>query len=276
MEIDGTGSDRLNATGVVTLNGATLSLSLLGGYVHTTGTVYTIVAGNPVVGTFSGLPEGATVTASGKTFRISYVGSVTLTATGATHLSISAPASATAGTAFSFTVTALDQFNSVATGYTGTVHFTSSDGQAVLPANSTLTNGTGTFSATLKTAGSQTITGTDAEHVGLPAARDAAGDAGPAGHSRAPDLLATEGPRFYNSCVPMDIAAQRAWMQQWRKAAPALEEQRRRELRLLSDDDALAASEAVLSLALLTPITRARLTDSGLVSQQRLFHRRTR
>src|SRR5204863_287750 len=68
---------------------------------------------------------------------------------------------ATAGTAFSFTVTALDQFNNTATGYGGTVHFTSSDAQAVLPVNSTLTSGTGSFSATVKTAGSQTITGTD-------------------------------------------------------------------------------------------------------------------
>ena len=40
-------------------------------------------------------------------------------------------------------------------------HFTSTDGAAVLPANSTLTNGTGTFSATLKTVGTQTITATD-------------------------------------------------------------------------------------------------------------------
>ena len=70
----------------------------------------------------------------------------------ATHFSVSAPASATAGSAFSFTVTALDQFNNTTTGYAGTVHFTSSDGSAVLPANSTLTNGAGTFSATLKTA----------------------------------------------------------------------------------------------------------------------------
>src|SRR5207245_11495373 len=45
---------------------------------------------------------------------------------------------------------------------TGTVHFTSSDAQAILPADSTLNNGTGTFSATLKTAGNQTITATDA------------------------------------------------------------------------------------------------------------------
>ena len=75
----------------------------------------------------------------------------------ATHFLVSAPASATAGSAFSFTVTAQDQFNNPTTGYAGTVHFTSSDGSAVLPANSTLTNGAGTFSATLKTAGNQTI-----------------------------------------------------------------------------------------------------------------------
>jgi uncharacterized repeat protein (TIGR01451 family) len=86
---------------------------------------------------------------------------ITVTALPATHFVVSAPASATAGQAFSFTVTALDQFNNTATGYTGTIHFTSSDGQAVLPADTTLTNGTGAFSATLKTAGNQTITATD-------------------------------------------------------------------------------------------------------------------
>jgi hypothetical protein len=78
-----------------------------------------------------------------------------------THFSVVAPASATAGSAFSFTVTALDASDTIVTGYTGTVHFTSSDGQAVLPADTTLTIGTGTFNATLKTAGSQTITATD-------------------------------------------------------------------------------------------------------------------
>jgi hypothetical protein len=79
----------------------------------------------------------------------------------ATHFAVSAPAAASAGTTFTFTVTALDQFNTPVLGYSATVHFTSSDGQAVLPVDSTLTNGTGTFSATLKTAGSQTITATD-------------------------------------------------------------------------------------------------------------------
>lgn len=79
----------------------------------------------------------------------------------ATHFSVTAPATATVGTAFNFTVTALDASNNTATGYTGTAHFTSTDGQADLPANSGLINGTATFPAAMKTTGSQTITATD-------------------------------------------------------------------------------------------------------------------
>ena len=86
---------------------------------------------------------------------------MTVSAAAATHFVVSAPASATAGSAVTFTVTAKDAFNNTATGYAGTVHFTSSDGAAVLPANTTLTSGAGTFSVTLKTAGNQTITATD-------------------------------------------------------------------------------------------------------------------
>lgn len=81
---------------------------------------------------------------------------VTLT----THFVVSAPSVATAGSAFTFMVTAQDQANNP-TAYAGIVHFTSTDGAAVLPADSTLVNGTGTFSATLTTVGSQTITATD-------------------------------------------------------------------------------------------------------------------
>jgi len=85
----------------------------------------------------------------------------------ATHFTVSAPASATAGTAFNLTVTAQDANNNTITGYSGTVHFTSTDGAAVLPANTTLTNGTGTFVGTLKTAGSQTITAADTASAGV-------------------------------------------------------------------------------------------------------------
>ncbi|HJT16654.1 MAG TPA: IPT/TIG domain-containing protein, partial [Thermoanaerobaculia bacterium] len=79
----------------------------------------------------------------------------------ATHFVISAPATATSGAAFSLTITAFDASNNIATGYAGTIHFTSTDAAATLPADSTLTNGSGSFSATLRTAGSQTITATD-------------------------------------------------------------------------------------------------------------------
>ncbi len=76
--------------------------------------------------------------------------------------------------------------------------------------------------------------------------------------------------------MSIDTAAQRAWMEQWRRAATALEDQRKQELRAMSDADALAASEALLSLALLVHINPDRLADSGLVRQQAIFHRRQR
>src|SRR5262249_19212561 len=91
--------------------------------------------------------------------------SLTVSPAAATHLQVSAyPSSTTAGVVHNFTVTALDQFNNVATGYTGTVHFTSSDGQPVLPADFTFAGanaGVHTFSATLKTSGTESITATD-------------------------------------------------------------------------------------------------------------------
>ena len=74
----------------------------------------------------------------------------------------------TAGTPGSFTVTAADAFGNLTTGYTGTVHFTSSDGQALLPGSYAFVagdKGMHTFSATLETAGSQSITATDAANL---------------------------------------------------------------------------------------------------------------
>jgi hypothetical protein len=53
------------------------------------------------------------------------------------HLTVSAPATAVPGTAFSVTVTAKNADASTATDYRGTVHFTSSDPHAVLPGDYT-------------------------------------------------------------------------------------------------------------------------------------------
>jgi hypothetical protein len=63
-------------------------------------------------------------------------------------------------------------------------------------------------------------------------------------------------------------------MAQWREASLALAEQRTRELREMTAEQALAAADALLSLALVIPLAPARLTDSGLARQQALFHRR--
>ena len=78
----------------------------------------------------------------------------------ATHFSVS-PADAQTRVTFKFTVSALDAANNVSVAYSGTVHFTSSDAQAMLPADSTLAAGTAQFSATMETSGTQTLTATD-------------------------------------------------------------------------------------------------------------------
>jgi VCBS repeat protein len=83
-----------------------------------------------------------------------------------THFSItSANASPTAGTPFNITVTALDASGQMVASYSGTVHFTNSNGQPVQPASAAVTNGTGTVSVTLNTAGSQTVTATDSNSI---------------------------------------------------------------------------------------------------------------
>src|SRR6185369_6002172 len=68
------------------------------------------------------------------------------------------------GVSNTFTVTAKDAFSNTATGYVGTVHFTSTDGSAALPVNYTFVAadaGAHTFNAALKTVGTQSITATD-------------------------------------------------------------------------------------------------------------------
>ena len=63
--------------GTIALGGATLNLSLVDGFTPTPGDVFTIInndTGNAVSGTFAGLPQGATFSAAGVTWQISYTG----------------------------------------------------------------------------------------------------------------------------------------------------------------------------------------------------------
>jgi hypothetical protein len=80
----------------------------------------------------------------------------------ATKLSVAAtPASLAAGQSVALSVTATDQYGNTSTGYSGTAHITSTDPIAAFPADVLMTAGAGTFDATLKTAGLQTVTATD-------------------------------------------------------------------------------------------------------------------
>ena len=125
---------------------------------------YIFVAGDNGSHTFS-----VTLTSNGAQSITATDGGITGTANTtvapppATHFSVTAPASATTGSPFSVTVTALAASNATATGYVGTVHFTSSSA-GTLPADYTFVagdNGSHTFSVTLNSPGPQTITATD-------------------------------------------------------------------------------------------------------------------
>jgi fibronectin type 3 domain-containing protein len=114
-----------------------------------------ITAKDTVVTSFSGTESGITVN-PGPTH----------------HLILSYfPSSITAGVAAqNFLVTAQDLYGNTETGFTDTVGFTSSDGQAVLPQNYTFTIGDAgvhAFSATLKTAGIQSVIAKDTTNTSV-------------------------------------------------------------------------------------------------------------
>jgi hypothetical protein len=131
---------------------------------------YTFTATDAGVHTFTGIvletaaSQSITATDTG-TSSITGNASVTVNAAAASSLVVAGYSSpSTAGTSHSFTVTARDAFGNTAGGYRGTVTFSTSDAQGVLPSNYTFTAadaGQHSFSATLKTSGTQSITATD-------------------------------------------------------------------------------------------------------------------
>jgi N-acetylneuraminic acid mutarotase len=126
-----------NLPGTVTLNGS--GFGILSAMLKTAGS-YTVTAS---ADGFTGSTNLLVVPAAPATFKIT------------------TPMTAPTGLPFNITVTAFDQFGNVATGYSGHVHFTSSDLHASLPVDSAVPNGSGVFSVTLNTGGDQTITATD-------------------------------------------------------------------------------------------------------------------
>ena len=91
----------------------------------------------------------------------SVTSSAVVSVSAGTTLEMTAPEEAEVGVPFDVTITARDKSGNIATGYDGTLHFTSTDLAALLPDDATLTEGLGTFSVTLMTDGTWTITATD-------------------------------------------------------------------------------------------------------------------
>ena len=135
----GSGYSKLFLTGTANLHvlffSPSLTVSL--GFTPAVGTSFTILeALGGINGTFTGLADGAVFAVGSTEFQIHYTSTtvvLTRVALPANHFSVSAPASSTTGSPFNITVTALDQLNVTVPGYRGTVHFTSTDSQAMLP-----------------------------------------------------------------------------------------------------------------------------------------------
>jgi hypothetical protein len=133
------------------------ALTLTGGVGYTVGTLFT--AGPIMVLTHSGI--------LGPGFA-----NVSVQPANAMHLLVATTANpALTGSPISVTVTAQDAYNNSATGYTGTVSLTSSDTAATFAPNPYTfmagDNGLHTFSVTLNTPGSQTITARDTSNSGI-------------------------------------------------------------------------------------------------------------
>jgi hypothetical protein len=131
---------------------------------------YTFTAYERGVHTFSGVTlftAGSQTVTAQDTADSSITGNaaVTVAAAPANHLLLAASTATVVGMPFGMTLTALDPYGNVDTNYAGTVAFQSSDPYpGLLPSNYTFTasdNGTHAFSASLFTAGTQTVTAQD-------------------------------------------------------------------------------------------------------------------
>lgn len=116
-----------------------------------------------------------TVTASDSANSLAASASLSVDAVGTvTHFAIFTLGSATKGVATQVVVVALDAANHVVSGYTGTIHFTSSDGSATLPADYSFVasdNGMHVFSVTFATKGDQTLTLADTSNSSITSSR---------------------------------------------------------------------------------------------------------
>jgi photosystem II stability/assembly factor-like uncharacterized protein len=139
--LDSLGNVNYNYTGTVVVTTSDTSGIL------PTANPYTFTATDAGAHTFTGFqftkagPSGAptTITFTDSKTPLTASVSVVITPLAATHFGLILPANSQAGSPFSVTVTALDKFNNIASGYAGKISFSSSDSSATLPAPYTFT-----------------------------------------------------------------------------------------------------------------------------------------
>ncbi|MSY59069.1 MAG: hypothetical protein F2663_01300 [Actinobacteria bacterium] len=158
--LDGANAVATGFTGTVTLTSSDGSATLP--------SAYTFVGGDAGVHAFTVTLRTlgtTTITATDATTGVVGSTSVSVAAGPATHLTVTmSPGTVQTGVSSTATVTALDANGNVATSYRGTVHVTSSDTSATLPANYTFVsgdNGVHQLTVTPTTVGTQTVTVTD-------------------------------------------------------------------------------------------------------------------
>jgi hypothetical protein len=128
---------------------------------------YTFTAADGGTHTFSGLVlrQAGTLTVTGTDTANPFVTggtAVTVVAAAPDHIAFSEPPSVTAGAPFGITVTVQDRYNNTeTTGYTGTVHFTATNGAQANYTFQSADMGQRTFTIVLNRAQTLGITGTD-------------------------------------------------------------------------------------------------------------------
>src|SRR5438034_778124 len=119
-------------------------------------------------GTLTGIPSSSLTVNPGAFAKLQLLMPGETAAPGSASGKTGTPAAQTVGTAFTVTVNAVDvNWNLISTN--DTVAITSSDSNAILPANAALSGGTQTFGVTFETVGSATVTAGDATHAGITA-----------------------------------------------------------------------------------------------------------
>ena len=117
---------------------------------------------------FRGPTETITVTDTATSTITGSEAGISITPAAAVQIVLGYPTYPQTGVAFSLYVYVMDDYGNIVTNYTGTLHFQSSDPQAVLPADYTYTaadQGLHVFDLTLSTLGPQTVQITDTAGV---------------------------------------------------------------------------------------------------------------